>query len=275
MLKGVDEYFVGWAKMFLSVPVLLLFLFSFDFPQVSAQFYVTLAKLLPLDIIAYCLMMKAFKASPLSLTVPFLAVTPAFSVLVAYMMLGETASVLGIVGVLSVVIGAYVLNADAAKRKGLMEPLKRAFTEKGSRFMLIVAFIFSFTSTLGKKAILQSSVSFFTGIYFTIFALALAPLAINRVLHMSSGKRKALKRFLADRNNLLIFLAMGLVFGLAVVFHCLGIAGANVAYAISIKRSSIIFSVLYGGILFKEANIHIRLAGAGLMFAGMILVGLA
>ena len=46
----------------------------------------------------------------------------------------------------------------------------------------------------------------------------------------------------------------------------------NAAYMISIKRFSILISVLYGGVIFKESHIRLRLLGAVLMLAGAIII---
>jgi drug/metabolite transporter (DMT)-like permease len=41
---------------------------------------------------------------------------------------------------------------------------------------------------------------------------------------------------------------------------------------IAIKRLSVLFGVIYGGVLFREAHMRIRLFGAVLMLAGTVLI---
>jgi len=48
-----------------------------------------------------------------------------------------------------------------------------------------------------------------------------------------------------------------------------------VAYVISIKRLSIIFSVIFGFLLFKEKGFKERLTGAIIMVLGVILITLS
>jgi uncharacterized membrane protein len=43
---------------------------------------------------------------------------------------------------------------------------------------------------------------------------------------------------------------------------------------ISIKRTSVIMSVLFGHFLFKEKDVRERLAGAGVMLVGVIVITL-
>ena len=48
----------------------------------------------------------------------------------------------------------------------------------------------------------------------------------------------------------------------------------EVAYMISVKRTSLIFSVLYGWLVFKEEHIRERLLGCMVMVIGVALITL-
>jgi len=56
--------------------------------------------------------------------------------------------------------------------------------------------------------------------------------------------------------------------------HTLAISLIQAAYMISVKRTSLLFGVLLGAILFKEREIRERLTGAGIMMCGVLLIGL-
>eukprot|EP00854_Cymbomonas_tetramitiformis_P001436 gene1436-2057_t len=63
---------------------------------------------------------RALQVSPLSLTIPYLAFTPALLVFTSYLMLGESASPKGLLGVVIVTLGGYLLqvgNDDGKDRK--------------------------------------------------------------------------------------------------------------------------------------------------------------
>ena len=53
----------------------------------------------------------------------------------------------------------------------------------------------------------------------------------------------------------------------------LAISMTNVAYMISLKRTSLLFGVLYGALWFKEEKIAERLMGAIIMILGVFLIG--
>lgn len=66
---------------------------------------------------------------------------------------------------------------------------------------------------------------------------------------------------------------LGLAVALTVVCHMVAISKIEAAYMISIKRTSLLFSVLYGAYWFREEKIRERLAGAALMLAGILMIG--
>jgi uncharacterized membrane protein len=67
-------------------------------------------------------------------------------------------------------------------------------------------------------------------------------------------------------------LLLGLVASLENICHMMAIAQVEAAYMIAIKRISLLFGVLYGGVWFGERNIPERMAGAAIMVAGVFLI---
>jgi len=65
---------------------------------------------------------------------------------------------------------------------------------------------------------------------------------------------------------------LGLVMAAMVVSHFLAISMVQAVYMISLKRTSILFGVLYGAFLFKEEKIGERLVGALIMIIGVFLI---
>lgn len=267
LLRKNGIFLVGWIRFLISLPIFFALLYiyrpGFHFP---IEFWKTVAFLLPLEFAAFLIFLKALKLSPLSLSFPFLGFTPVFTVFFSYILLGEKASRAGLAGVILVSAGAYLLNANALK-EGILEPVKSIYREKGSLLMLLVAFIYSITSVLGKKGVLLSSGPLsFVGVYYGIFFLLLTPLAL--------AESRALK-IRISRKDIFLSLFLGVVFAAAMLSHFNAIVLANVAYVISVKRLSLILSVLYGAIIFKEKNIAYRLLGSLVMLGGALILLLA
>jgi uncharacterized membrane protein len=73
--------------------------------------------------------------------------------------------------------------------------------------------------------------------------------------------------------NIFLILLAGFSMAMASTFIIgLAITKQIVPYVIAIKRTSILFSVLYGMLIFKEKNILQRLIATFIMFAGILLI---
>ena len=251
---------VAWARLAYTAPFLLSLLLFIELPRLDWTFAGTILVLIPLEIAALILYMKALQISPLSLTVPFLSLTPAFSLVTSFLILGEIPDLSGTAGIFLIVFGAYFLNVHLS-RKGILEPLRAILRERGSLLMVVVAFIYSVTSNLGKLAILHSSSLFMAMFYMPFVALAMLPLAVR------AGMRPA---HLRDGGKL--FWLLGASQALMSICHFEAISLILVSYMISIKRLSLVFSVLLGRLIFREQHLEQRLLGSGMMVAGVILI---
>ena len=77
------------------------------------------------------------------------------------------------------------------------------------------------------------------------------------------------------KNNLLVFIGMGFANAFMSITAGLALLTAIVPYMISLKRSSVLFSMAYSHIWFKETNIKGRFLGTAIMFAGAALIVLS
>lgn len=262
-LARTDEYLVTWLRHLFAIPYLIALFPFIEIPRLDQTFWLTILLLLPLEITAIILSIKAIKASPLSLTIPFLAFTPLFLILTSFLILREVPDISGTIGIILITVGGYTLNIHSMK-KGFWEPIKAIRNEKGSIFMLVVAFIYSITSNLGKLAILHSSPVFFGIVYYIVLATILTPIALT----------KSDRRLHQIASGLPNYLLIGLFLALMIIFHVIAITMTNVAYMIAVKRTSLLFSLGYGYLLFNERHIGERFLGSLLMILGIILISL-
>ncbi|MFQ5861718.1 MAG: EamA family transporter [Candidatus Brocadiales bacterium] len=260
-VEGSDVYTVAWARYGYAFPFLLCVLMFIEFPPLDYTFFLVNAALIPLEVLALILYIRAIKYSPLSLTLPFLALTPVFLIGTSFLMLGERPDRSGVAGIFLVAFGAYLLNVHTSK-EGIIGPLRAILKEEGSMLMIAVAFIYSITSNLGKIAILHSSPIFFAVFYPTLLALALFPLLM---LKPGGGLKKVF-------SSPVLFASIGVLNVLMFITHNLAIRLIEVPYMISVKRTSLIFGVLYGWILFREINVGERLLGSIVMLIGVGLI---
>jgi drug/metabolite transporter (DMT)-like permease len=247
--------------------VLLLPLLLINPPQVMPPlpFWVWVGLALPLEVLAMMLYMTAIRDSPLALTLPYLAFTPAFVVLTALIVLGEQVSLQGFAGILLVVVGAYGLNVEHARicePRSWLAPIFAIGRERGSRLMLGVAFIYSMTSVLGKGALQYMPATTFGPLYFVV-------LGLFTLLVFSWHQQEAVRVLWRPSWGHVI---IGLLMAVMVVTHFLAIELVQVAYMISVKRTSILFGIVLGALLFAETRLLQHLLAAALMIVGVALI---
>jgi len=261
--SNLPPLMMGLARLGYALPWLLAALFFIPWIIPDTTFWFCIAVGLPLEALAFYCYMKALKVSPLSLTVPFLAFTPGFIILTGWIILGEEISPGGFWGIILIIAGAYFLNLSKT-RYGILDPLMAIFRERGSRLMLLVSFLYAFTSTIGKLAIIHSNPYIF-GITYNV------ALAVLLTLFLPAAAIAEPVRDLIRRP--LIGLILGALVATTIFSHMLAISMTNVAYMISLKRTSLLFGVLYGALWFKEEKIAERLTGAIIMIIGVFLIG--
>jgi drug/metabolite transporter (DMT)-like permease len=260
-LASRDEYFVAWARLVFALPVLIISLLFVEIPSLDRTFWTATICALPLEITAVILYTKALKVSPISVTVPFLALTPLFLIVMSYIVLGEKVSLTGSIGICLMAAGSYVLHIHKVSQN-VFEPFRAILRDKGSVMMIAVAFIFSITSSLGKMAIEHSSPVFFGSFYFILVTLLFTPLA----LHRNRGGMGITKK------DIIPLSSIGITYSMMIMFHMTAMSMVNVAYMISVKRTSLLFSIIYGCFLFKEERISEKAAGGIIMLAGFVMI---
>ena len=245
--------------------LLLPLLLRETWPALSPAFWGWVGVSIPLELAAMWLYMHAIRDSPLSLTLPYLAFTPVFNTLTGYVVLGETVSPTGFLGILLVVSGAWILNLETAQDgawRNVLAPFRAITRERGSRLMLAAAAIYSLTSVTSKGALLQVTPAFFGPFYFVIIGAASAVLFASRDL----SSWRALGR------HPVAHLAVGFFMALMVVTHFYAIEHIEVAYMIAVKRTSLLFGMLYGAWLFSEKGLGKNLVAGVLMVLGVYLI---
>lgn len=254
-------YSVSLSRWFFSLPILWLMSYQMDFPRsISGQVILMTAILIPLEITAMILYIKAISRYDLSMTAPLLSLTPLFLLITGSVFLGEKLTVSGIAGVLVVLMGIYVMNISQLK-EGMLAPFKCLIKNEGSVLVIIVALIYTVTSTMGKKVVTLTGSSFFSFWYLFLLSFAIIPV-------MYWKGESPLQIFKNLKTNLII----GTLVGLATFSVFTAYNYAPIAYIIAVKRTSIIFSVLLGRIVFKEHFFGQRVVGAVLAFAGIIII---
>jgi drug/metabolite transporter (DMT)-like permease len=262
-MKKIDEYAVVWYAKVFSLPFLFLTLFFIQIPRFTIWFLLIVVAGALTNLVSLILYMKAIKSSPLSLTTPMLALTPLFSMSLAPFIFGEVPGFAGVLGVVLIAFGVYVLNLG--KFEGdVLKPFKLLLKESGVLIMLVAALIMGISGVVDKFAVQNYN------LFFYLFVITAFNSVVMTVIVLVKNARLWKKSMtLKSIVPIGMFNALTMIF----IFNAFGLI--FLAYAISIKRFSIIFSIIYGFYFFKEKKIKQRLAGALIMIFGAFLIAIS
>ncbi|MCX6149020.1 MAG: EamA family transporter [Ignavibacteriales bacterium] len=262
-LNGVNPYMISWCNNILPI---LIFLPAFFFIELklNSKFFFALTMTGTINVFASLLYMRAISEGDISEVVPMLSFTPLFLLLTSPILVGEFPKFWGVVGMVLIVIGSYLLNVNL-KSRNILAPLKSLIVNKGTRYMLIVAVIWAVSANFDKISINNSSViqhilfvNIFVFIGITIVVYFRGKLDFSQINH--------------DRKNLVI---MSLFTTTTYIFQMTALSLTLVAYVISLKRVSGMISVFLGHYILDEPHLQERLLGAFLMFCGVIFIVLS
>jgi drug/metabolite transporter (DMT)-like permease len=217
-----------------------------------------------LNVVANLAYFRALQLSPLSVTLPLLSLTPAFTALLAAPLLGERLTPTAAAGVVLVVAGALGLHVGRAGGRGARALLAGLARERGSLLMALVALCWSVTLLLDKVALRHAApVLHALVLHAGVAAAAVALLAGRRQLGSLSGAR-----------GLLPLLAATVLCGaVTITVQLAAIRGMEVALVETVKRGvGAALALAWGRAFFAEPLTAAKLGGVGLMIAGVVLL---
>jgi drug/metabolite transporter (DMT)-like permease len=267
-----------------------------------------------INAIATPLIVLALQRSDLSLVAPLTSLTPLFMLATGIVVLGEWPGPRGVAGVAIIVAGAWLLALPAADARtdavgpaasriapalafALRSAVARAFApvralarDTGARAMLVVAFLYSISSTYDKLGTQASSPLAWAAAVNLVVALVLA--ATLAFKHLGARARattgagrsgaaptgqevlRAREGAPAAGNTAVApaILLAGLLAAIMAAAQMTALLLTLAAYVIAVKRTSTLFAVLLGRSVFHEPQTRQRLAGAAIMLAGFLLV---
>jgi len=256
----VDPILISWSNNVLPIiifpPMLLLIDLKFN-----EQFWLGFLCSGLIQIINAILYMRAISKGDISTVMPMLSFTPLVLLIVSPFTIGEFPSAIGLIGILLVVSGSYFLNLDL-KKMSTLAPFKAIIKNKGTRYMLIVATLWGISGVFDKISITNSSVLQ----HITFMNLLVFCAMTIIVISQKKFDFPRMKETKAD-----LFLVSLFTTG-SFLFHYIAISLTLVAYVVSIKRITGVFSVLLGAYYFNEPNLRQRLAASLIMFTGVLLI---
>lgn len=265
MLRDADSLVVVWGVTLLALPLLGIFTFTLtlQLPRLDWLFVLGIFGAGGLNAIAHLASTRALKLADVSLVTPLLIFSPVFTVAISAVFLKEIPSVLGILGVLLIIIGAYWLNLDS--NAGWFAPFKSFVITPAIGLVLLAGLLWAITPLFEKTAILHTNPQSprFTALSVEVLlVIALTPAALGR------GKTVIAKLFLNRRE---LFLA-GLIAGIAPVLGYTAFSLGLVGYVTTLFKLSTLFTLFWSFLFLKEGKVVQRLPASAVMVIGVILI---
>lgn len=177
------------------------------------------------------------------------------------LVIAETASPLGLAGVLLIAGGVY--GVGRAPGMSLAAPVKALAANRGVRCMLVATLAYAGTSMLHRPGIDATNALTWGAASYLGAALGLAlPVLLSG--RASKGS--------ASLSGWVYGVLAGLALAGATLLMFLAFEGGQISYVVAAKRSGMVLSVLAGGLLLREAHLGSRLVGASIVAAGAIVL---
>lgn len=265
LTRKIDYLPLLYVFLIFNIPLtFFLVLFLGGIPRVTPLFYLFMGISGFLDTIAFVLALRAISKSDISILAPIAVFSPVFTTIIAAFTIGEVPDMRKLIGILIIVLGAYLLNVSSIKN-GIGAPFKSLFESQGVLFFLIANLIWSVTPIFQKKAIFETTpqIPLFASVIGMCFGFVfLTPFALKKVL----GFVKEIKQ------NIKWFAVNGVMTSVSQALAYAAFSLTFLGYATSVFRISIIFTIILGAIFFKETRIKERMFGAIVMLLGAILI---
>jgi len=259
-----DFIFAIWATMLFSLPFYAAYLFLADapVPHPTPAFFLYLACGTGLNVLAMSLYYKSLSIGEISRDLPLLSLSPVFMMLTSYLMLGQGLDMIGACAILIMFIGAFILQKQSGLK--LRDTVGALFREKGSRLMLLVAFMWSITANFDKLCINEIGGQWYPIAFSITSTILFLPVLLYRKVPLADEFRR----------NWKYLWILGLFLTLTILPQMLAVAVApHVAYVITIKRGGyLLFGIIFGAIFFGEKNIGWRIVGGLWILLGLSLL---
>lgn len=279
----VQKWAVGAGRLskisitFLSSAVVFVALFLLSglvigFPAIQPGFWLAILVTGILNAVAFPIMLKAYSIGEFSSVYSMILLTPVFLVFTSFVFLGETPSLVGLVGVVLTVVGLSIVTLGGHKHAQVPD------FKKGNWLGILVALIWSISVNFDKLSARYADAFFAPAMSAAVLTLCFAGYLLIRhrsLLVRTSGVSNIEEPAAPSgsvKRSLLIVVALGFSMALGNILHNSALLHGPASYTIAIKRTGVLFGVFWGWLFFKEKNIAKKIFGAAVAIAGVVAI---
>lgn len=257
--------------IFASTAATSAILFGLSFftgiPYTDKQFWMAALTTGLLNALAYPLMLKAYQVGEFSSVYSMILLTPVFLIGTSFFTLGEKPTMLGIIGIAITIAGVWlIMRHNHHDRKNIPN-----FT-KGNILAILVAFIWSITSNFDKIAVLHSDRLFSSAVVFGIISGGQVVYLLTKG-NISSEKNKEQKALPAGfALGMFFIIGLGAIMAVQSYMQNWAISIGPVTYTITLKRTGVLFGVLWGWLFFGEKMEYKKVLGVIIALGGVVAI---
>lgn len=217
------------------------------------------------QLVYYLLLGGAYARGDMSLVYPLSrGSSPLFVMVIAAVFQGERPSALGLLGIVLIASGVYLVPLSSLAPRNLFAPLA-SLRNRASQLALLTGVVIATYSAIDKIGVRHADPVHYYFLVLVVSIVGLLPYLLLR-------RRKETKIELRAHWRSILVVGATIVAGYLVILFVL--QTSPVAYATSIRGVSVIFGSLMGVLVLKEKFTVPKLVGAALMFAGVVCIGL-
>ena len=205
----------------------------------------------------------AYREGDLSITYPLAQTAMLYVPIWGILLLGETLTLFGGLGILLIIMGAYCIQLRSLSTGELLRPFSR-LTSRSVQSALMAGFVYSIGAIIDKTGVDSYSAYHFT--YVLVFFMLtfmslnlLRPCYHGRILNEWSHNRK-------------LILWSGPIMLASFLSFRFGLQLSPVSYAVPVRQVSLLIGVLIGLLFLREPFGRIRLLSSGLILLGVVCI---
>lgn len=262
--QGLHPFYIVAATYIVLSVLSSPFLFDFAFAELSPSYWLNVFLAALLDVGGWMFLVMSLSKTDLSVFGPLNAYKVIFSMLLAFLFLGEVPSAQGFFGVLVIIGGSFLLMPPSSDTTG--SRIGQLLLDRGVQARFLSILLFSI-GTVFLKGSLEHSTPLETLIFWSLFGLPLI-LAANAYLNqeplMESLKQSRTHLSLISATGVSVFVMQYLT--LVLMSHML------VAYALALFQLGMLLQVFLGHRIFNEPHLFRRLMASLVMVLGSLIV---
>lgn len=267
LVHKVSPALLSWALFTLTLPIMIPFAAISGIPTVNLFFLVGILGSSLTFVFAKTLFNGALKNNIVSQILPLTAFGGLFSYIFGLILLSESLRLIPVLGLIAIVAGAYILNADQA-REDIFRPFKLLFNTKGALLLLISIMLGSLAVILDKMGVINTFPK--NPIFVIICEQVIQSAFMTAYLIKKEGKTwiPPLKQnFIFLSVNSLIYLAISFLIFFAYI-------DGPAALVIGIKRMQIFFALIMGIIFLRDKPTKHAWIATIIMILGVLMIKL-